>query len=198
MIPSNGLPLRPWPRSLAAVPGVPAGAPLAALALVAGSLGAGPLAAQAPGLEAYYRAIGQHFGVPSAEVMILSEWRLPPEEIPVVLFLADRGGISPDAVVAQRREGTSWTAIARRYALDAGTFHVRLGGDYGSLAPVYEEYAARPQAQWSRIELNDGDVIALVNLRVLTEVLGTVPMAVLEAHDRTGSWVGAHRLLAAR
>lgn len=58
MIPSNGLPLRPWPRSLAAVPGVPAGA---------------PLAAQAPGLEAYYRAIGQHFGVLSAEVMILSE-----------------------------------------------------------------------------------------------------------------------------
>jgi hypothetical protein len=162
---------------------------------------AGPLEAQASDREAldgYYGAVGRHFGVPPAEVIVLSEWSLPPEEIPVVLYIADRGGISPDAVVALRQGGTGWPVVARRYALDAGSFHVRLDGGAGSLARVYEEYAARPQGQWSAIPLADADVIALVNLRVLSEVLGSAPLAVLQAHDRAGSWVEAYRALASR
>jgi hypothetical protein len=164
----------------------------AALSLVM----AGSLAAQAPdraALEAYYRAVGQHFGVPPDEVSVLSEWRLDPEEIPVVLYIAARGGISPDAVVALREGGTGWPTVARRYALDAGSFHVRMEGAVGSLARLYEEYAARPQAQWGSITLRDDDVIDLVNLRVLSEVLRTGPAMVLQARERTGSWIMAHR-----
>ena len=164
--------------------------------LLAGPLGAQPSEREA--LDAYYTAVGRHFGVPPAEVIVLSEWRLPPEEIPVVLYIADRGGISPDAVVALRQGGTDWPVVARRYALDAGSFHVRVDGGAGSLARIYEEYAARPQGQWSAIQLADDDVIALVNLRVLSAVLGSAPLAVLQAHDRAGSWVGAYQALAAR
>ena len=72
---------------------------------------------------------------------------------------------------------------------------MRIEGGAGSLARVYDEYASLPQAQWSAIHLRDEDVIALVNLRVLSEVLGTGPLAVLQAHDRTGSWVAAHRAI---
>ena len=160
---------------------------------------AGSLAAQGPdpeALDAYYRAVGEHFGVTPAEVVILSEWRLPAEEIPVVLYIAHRGGISPDAVVALRRGGTGWPVVARRYALDAGSFHVRVEGATGALARVLEEYGARPQAQWSAIQLADDDVIGLVNLRVLSEVLGSTPLVVLQAYDRAGSWVTAYRTLA--
>ena len=159
----------------------------------------GSLAAQAPETEAldgYYRAVGGHFGVPPGEVIVLSEWRLPPEEIPVVLFIADRGGVSPDAVVALRQGGTGWSVVARRYALDAGSFHVRLDDGAGSLAPIYAEYAARPQSQWSSIQLGDGDLVALVNLRVLAAVLNSSPGTVVQARDRAGSWVAAYRTLA--
>jgi hypothetical protein len=167
----------------------------AALALLL----AGPLAAQgtdAAALDAYYRAVGGHFGLPPGEVIVLSEWRLPPEEIPVVLYIAERGGISPDAVVALRQGGTGWSVVARRYALDAGSFHVRLDGDAGSLGAVYEQYSGRPQSQWSGIQLTDPDLVALVNLRVLSEVLDSPPVAVVQARDRAGSWVGAYRALA--
>ena len=161
----------------------------------------GPLAAQADdrqALEAYYDAVGRHFGVPPAEVEILSEWRLPPDEIPVVLDVASRGGISPDAVVALRRAGAGWAALARRYALDASSFHVRVDGDPGSLARVLGEYATRPSTQWSAIQLSDADVIGLVNLRVLSVVLAAPTSAVLRAHDRDGSWVAAYRALSPR
>ena len=164
------------------------------LALVAVSAAA----AQTPNdLAAYYRAVGAHFKVPPGEVMVLSEWRLPPDEIPVVLYIANRGGISPDAVVALRQGGTGWPVVARRYALDAGSFHVRLDGAAGSLARVYSEYESRPQAQWSAIQLADDEVIALVNLRVLSEVLRSAPLVVLQARDRAGSWVVAYGTLAA-
>ena len=50
-----------------------------------------PLEAQAPGSDtvaSYYNAVGEYFRVPSSEIMILSEWRLAAEEIPVVLYTA--------------------------------------------------------------------------------------------------------------
>ncbi len=160
-----------------------------------------PLTAQggdAEGVAAYYRAVGEHFRVPASEILILSEWRLPAEEIPVVLFVAGRGGISPEAVVALRRAGRDWTEVALRYALDAGSFHVPLEGSAGSLAVAYDAYRARPQSQWAAIVLSDVGIVGLVNLRVLADVLHLTPAAVLQARDGAGSWVGAYRALARR
>ena len=149
-------------------------------------------------VAAYYKAVGEHFKVPSSEILILSEWRLPPDDIPVVLFVAGQGGISPEAVVALRRAGQDWPTITRRYRLDATSFHVALDRSPGSLARVFDVYAARPRMQWSSIELQNGDIVGLVNLRVLSDVLHVGPAAVLQAHDRSGSWVSAFVALARR
>ena len=168
---------------------------LALLALAAPLLGQAPDRAT---LESYYRAVGGHLGVPPSEVMILSDWPLEPEEIPVALYVADRGGISPEAVVALHRSGMAWTAVSRRYGLDAGSFYVRFEGDAGSLSRIYEAYRSGPPAQWSGIDIRDDEVVALVNLRILSAVLGVAPLTVLQARDRTGSWVVAFRTLARR
>ena len=160
-----------------------------------------PLAAQAPNpgaVASYYNAVGEYFRVPSNEIMILSEWRLAAEEIPVVLYTARQGGISPEAVVALRRAGQNWAAVARRYGLGAANFHVPLEGSSGPLARVYQEYSARPQAEWSTIDLLNEDVVGLVNLRVLSGVFQVSPGVVLRAHERAGSWVAAYRALARR
>jgi hypothetical protein len=158
-----------------------------------------PLAGQEPAaLPSYYRAIGGHFRVPPAEIQILSEWRLPPEEIPVVLWMARRAGISPDAVVALRQAGRDWSDIARRYSVDAAAFHVPLEGSAGSLTPAYEAYRERPPDQWSAIRLDDGQIVGLVNLRVLAEILRAPSPTLLQARDRSGSWVDAYRSLTRR
>ena len=160
-----------------------------------------PLEAQAPdpgAVASYYNAVGEYFRVPSNEIMILSEWRLAAEEIPVVLYVAGQGGISPEAVVALRRAGQNWSALARRYGLDAATFHVPSEGSPGPLARVYEVYASRPQAQWSTIELGNEDIVGLVNLRVLTGIFHVSPGVVLQAREGAGSWLSAYRTLARR
>jgi hypothetical protein len=162
---------------------------------------AGPAAAQRAdpaALTSYYRAVGEHFRVPSAEILILSEWRLPPEEIPVVLWLARRAGISPDAVVALRRAGRDWSDVAGRYRVDASAFHVALDGNAGSLAHAYESYRGRPSGEWPSIQLDDGEIVSLVNLAVLADILRVSPSSLLQTRDRTGSWVDAFRTLSRR
>ncbi len=42
----------------------------------------------------------------------------------------------------------------------------------GSLARAYGEFKARPSRDWNQIELDDPEIVALVNLRVLSEQVG--------------------------
>lgn len=153
--------------------------------------------AQAGGLDAYYRAAGEHFGVTEGEVQILSDWNLPPEEVPVVLFVARRGGVSADAVAALRRSGKSWADLGSRYGVHAGMLHVELDGaaDLGLLAHAYDEYRQQPSSAWPGIRLDDPEIVALVNLRFLMEALRRSPEEVLAAMVRAGSAPDAYRLL---
>ncbi len=162
----------------------------ALLMAVASATGA---AAQATGqsvLEVYFRAVAEYFELPPSEVSILGQWRLPAEEIPVVLFVADRAGVSPEAVVALRTSGRGWGELARRYRLDAAQFHVPIpeSAAAGVLEGAYRSYRSLPATRWREITLGDEEIVGLVNLRLLSETLRRAPAAVLAAAGG-GSWV---------
>jgi hypothetical protein len=140
---------------------------------------------------AYLRAVADHFEVPLEEVNLLGEWDLETDEIPVVLFLADRAGVSADALVALRRNGGAWREIAGRYGLGVGNFYVEMpeGGRFGVLQRAYTEFRNRPRGQWSSVELTDVEITALVNIRVISEQVGVPPMRVLRSLEEAGSFV---------
>lgn len=156
-----------------------------------------PAAAQGAGdpdvVEAYFRALGEHFRVSPAELDVLAAWGLPPEHLAVALFVARCSGGSADAVIAQRRKGLPWAEIARGSGLDASSFHVLPGGGPpGRLARIYDRFDAVPRAEWSSIELRDAEIVDLVNIRFLESVLGVAPFRVLEVATRFGSFVAAY------
>lgn len=165
--------------------------PLVFLAAVA------PRAAAQDELEGYYRAASEHFGVAVAEVQILAEWNLPPDEVPVVLFMAQRGGISADAVAALRGSGRSWSDLGTRYGVHAGVLHVELpeGAALGPLTRAYGEYRSRSSAGWPGIRLDDAEVVTLVNVRFLADAVDRPAAEVLEALGRAGSAPAAYRML---
>lgn len=165
---------------------------LAAIVALAGD----PLAAQQPD-GAYLQAVSEFYRVPVDEVRVLASWGRPAADIPVVLFVAGRGGVSPDAVMALRNAGRGWMQIAGRWQLHAGDFHVPLDAsvDAGPLSRVYGEYRARPGTGWPSIELGDDDIVALVHLRFLTEYLGVDPGRVLAALARAGAGPAALQAL---
>lgn len=150
--------------------------------------------------EAFYRAVGAHFGVPLREVQILGQAHVRPEELPVVLFVAARTGISPDVVVSLRRTREAWAEIAARYGVGGATFHLPLEGDPAELGPplevAYQRFTGAPPAEWDRLVLSDPAIVHLVNLRFLAAYLRTGPMAVLEARRATDDFVGAYARLA--
>ena len=145
--------------------------------------------------EAFLRAVGEHFGTPRREVEVLSRWRLTAAEIPVVLRLADRAGVSPDVVVAQRRRGGSWMEIARGYSVHAGDFHVPFEGPPGFLAAAYERFGARAASQWRDVSLSDEEIVGLVNVRFLSRSLGVRPARVVQELSGSDDVVAVFRRL---
>lgn len=170
---------------------------IALAALAPFSVGAPALAQSPAALEGYYRAASEHFGVAVAEVQILAEWGLPSDEVPVVLFMARRGGISADAVAALRDSGRAWADLGSRYGVHAGLLHVELpdGAPLGPLARAYGEYRERGSAGWPSMRLEDREVVLLVNLRFLAEAVNRPPAEVLAALARAGSAADAYQSL---
>lgn len=141
--------------------------------------------------EAYFRAVAEFFDVPSSEIDILRDWRLAPDEIPVVLFFAEGAGVAPEALVALRRSGESWTGISDRYGVGAAELHLPLPDQAaaGPLSTVYRQYRDLPANQWREIRLDSDDILALVNVRLLSQTLGVSLTQVLSRAGSTESFV---------
>jgi len=150
--------------------------------------------------EAYFRAVGEHFGVPLQEVKILAEWDLTSDEVPVALFLARRAGVSSDALIGLRRGGRSWIEVAARVGLGARVFHLSLpeGESLGLLTRANDEFRIRSVGDWDEIQLEDSEVIALVNVRVLSEQVGVPALRVIRSREEAGSFTAAYPLLRRR
>lgn len=143
-----------------------------------------------PDEMAFLRAVGQHFGTPRSEVLVLSRWGVSASEIPVVLHLSKRAGVSPDVVVARRRHGDGWMEIARGYSVHAGDFHVPMEGAAGFLNSVYKRFNARSASEWHEISLSDEEVVGLVNVRLMSRVLDLSPARVVKAVGDGRDFVG--------
>lgn len=151
-------------------------------------------------MDDYYRAVSDYFEVGLDEVHIISEWRVAPEDIPVVFFLSRRAGISPDATAAERARGSSWLGLMRRYGVRVATVHVPFaaGAALGSLTELYARMDATPRGTWNRLDLSDAEVITLVNARMLSSALGVPPAVVVQVADSVGGMVAVQRALAGR
>ncbi len=152
-----------------------------------------PVAAQesSAARDAYLDSVARFFDLPPAEIEILSDWEIPVSEIPVVLFMARRSGVSPEALVALREAGQSWTSLAARYRVGPAVLQVPVPDDVpaGVLSRVYEGYRTTPVARWGTIRLADEDIVGLVNVRVISQSLGLPAENVLARTDSSDSYV---------
>ncbi len=149
--------------------------------------------------EEFLRAAAQHFGMSFSEVDVLSRWGLSADEMPVVLYLANRSGVSPDVLVAQRRRGREWMDIALGHEVHAGDLYVPLQGPAGFLAAAYERFDGVASSAWAGIRLTDQEVVGLVNLRFISVFLGVPPAQVVgELRRGTDAAAALQRLRSGR
>ena len=141
--------------------------------------------------QGYFRAVGEFFTLPPTELAILNEWELDEDEIPVALFIAERTGVSAEALVALRRSGRSWAELAARYGVSAAALHVPIPEQSaaGEIATLYQRYRSTPESGWADIQLKSAEIVALINVRLLAQTLGILPAEVLAQSEEADSFV---------
>jgi hypothetical protein len=158
----------------------------------------------APGVTAqdaahsdYFGAVARYFSLPAEEVMIFADWAIRADEVPVVLFVARRSGVSPEAVVALRDSGQSWATLTARYRVSPSALHVPIRDDAptGALSGAYERFRSTPVGSWNTVALNDDEIVGLVNVRVIAQVLGLSVESVVAASGSTPTYVQLHARL---
>jgi len=94
-------------------------------------------------------------------------------------------------LVALRRSGESWARLAERYGVGAPELHVPVPDQAatGPLTSVYQSFRDLPTSRWREIQLAPEDIVALVNLRLLSQTLGVSPAEVLSRAGSTDSFV---------
>lgn len=141
-------------------------------------------------IQSFLIAIGEYYRVPQQEVIVIRERRIPDDEIPVVLFIANRARVAPAAVSDYRLRGHSWTDTTLHFGLSPEIFYVPVrrvsGPPYGH---AYGHYKNKHKSKWKEARLNDDDVVNLVNLRFISERYGYVPEEVIRLRSSGKNFV---------
>ena len=145
------------------------------------------------GLRGFYFAVGDYFRVPEREVMVIRERRIPDEEIPVILFIAQSARVAPSVIIDLRLRRKSWMDIVHHYRLSPEIFYVPVkevkGPPYGK---AYGYYHNKPRKEWKKIVLKDPEVINLVNLQFVSKYHGHPPEKVIEMRSGGRSFLAIH------
>ncbi len=158
---------------------------------------AAPLAAQDPERQSYVRVIAAHFQVAESEAHILLEDRISAEELPVLLLLARETGLAPPAILAYRRGGGTWMAVARRFDMSPSRFHVDLSPEDAGprLERAARLFRETPPQQWAGLDFSDEEVIGLIHVKVLERYFQLPSARIIEAREQAGSWIAVPTLL---
>ena len=121
------------------------------------------------GVKSFYLEVGEFFKAPAADVQYVRDARYSDEELSVILYISQRTGIRPEAIIQLRKLKKSWCEIAVHYGMSPAMFYVPLsyepGPPYGK---AYGHYKRHGKSQWKKIVLDDEDVVNLVKLRFVS------------------------------
>jgi hypothetical protein len=141
----------------------------------------------------FHVAVANYYRVPEREVIVIRERRIPDEELPVVLFIAQQARVAPARIIDFRLRGDSWWDISLRFGLGPEVYYVPVavtpGPPYGR---AYGHYKKKKRTEWRTIVLTDADVVNLVELRFLSEHYHIAPERIIEMRGRDRDFVAIH------
>ncbi len=146
----------------------------------------------------FHLAVSNYYRVPQREVIAIRERHISDDDLPVVLFVAQRARVAPTQIIDMRLRGFSWWSISVHFSLGPDVYYVPVavtpGPPYGRALGHYK----RPRGQWRTIILSDPDVVNLVHLRFLSEHYHVAPARVIELRGRHNGFVDVHATVSGR
>lgn len=129
------------------------------------------------GLRSFYFAVGNYYQVPEREVTVIHESAIPPDEVPVVFYLAQQAHVAPAVVVDFRRRGGSWADVAYHLHLAPDVYYFPGGPPYG-----------KAYGYWKKHPPRDEEVVDAVNIHFLSDYHRVAPDVVWTERSRGRSY----------
>ncbi|HWR81987.1 MAG TPA: hypothetical protein VN285_01645 [Candidatus Deferrimicrobium sp.] len=147
--------------------------------------------------DQYLMAVADYFDVSYEDVFAYAA-TLAPDEIPVVLYIAQRANTSVTSVIELRKKELSWAETASRLGLNAVYFHVIVTGEITSATfiPIFEKFKSTPEQDWRKLQLADDEIVNLVNLRVMYSYYDYSAYEVMSMRDANQSWGTVNKFVA--
>lgn len=119
-------------------------------------------------------------------VAVVKRCARPADDFPVVMLLASESRRSPDAVLAMRLRGMSWTDVLLELRLSPDVLFVGMDRDpgppYGNAWGYWKRHGGRPDKR--RFALSDAQVVDLAKLQIASSYYHVSPYAVVGQRQR--------------
>lgn len=147
------------------------------------------------GAPGFYLSVGNFYGYPEREVMVIHERGIPDDEIPVLLFICKHAYVNPDVVIKLRVvDGWPWSRICAYYRIPPTVFYVpvaRYGPPYGRAYGHYKHYPH--EGNWGKIRLTDTMIVNQVNLIFISKYYNYPPERVIRLREQGSSFGNIER-----
>lgn len=132
-------------------------------------------------LTGFYLGVGEYFKVPQQQIVVIQQQRIPPQEIPVVLYLAQQARVNPDAIVSLRLSGRSWLDITLHFGLTPDIYYapIRQGPPYGKAYGYYK----------NKTKLSNNDIIILTNTQFIAGNYRYSPDYVFDLYNQGNNFI---------
>jgi len=144
----------------------------------------------------FFRAVGNYFQAPQAEI---EEVRLLCREVietPVVFHISRHASVASEEVAREHLAGRSWKALFLEHHVHPETFHVTLATGFpASPARPYRYHRRAACEAWKSQTLADEDIVNLVNLRFACSFYRVPPDQVIALRLAGWSYLRLHAAL---
>lgn len=141
------------------------------------------------GAPGFYFSVGNFFGYPEREVIVIHERGIPDNDLPVVFFICHHAYVAPEEVINLRvNYGWSWSRICAYYRIPPTVFYIPVES-YGPPGHAYGHYRRYPhRGDWDRIRMTDPMIVNQVNLIFISKYYDYPPERVIRMREQGSSF----------
>ncbi len=142
------------------------------------------------GAPGFYLSVGNFFGYPEREVIVIRERGIPDNDLPVVFFLSHHAHVPPEVIINLRvGQGWSWSRICAYYRVPPAIFYIPVQSYGPPFGHAYGHYRHHPHARdWDRIRMTDDIIINQVNLIFISRYYNCPPERVIRLREQGSSF----------
>ncbi len=142
------------------------------------------------GAPGFFLSVGNFFGYPEREVVVIHERGIPDNDLPVVFFICHHAYVAPEEVINLRvNYGWSWSRICAYYRIPPTVFYIPVESYGPPDGHAYGHYRHHPRrGDWERIRMTDAIIVNQVNLIFISKYYDYPPERVMRMREQGSSF----------